>query len=345
MTETSSDQPLSQRQELILRELVSAYIAAGDPVGSRTLVAGGVVSASPSTVRSELAELEHLGMLAHPHTSAGRVPTDAGYRYYAQLMLRTPLEPARLPVVLGPAHHEIEVALRMTAEALAGMTNLLAAISAPSLAAATVRHVELLALQPEVVMVVVITSSGGVSKRLFLFEAPVDAGLVSWAGSYLVETVVGLRLGGRQLLERLRDPALSRAELAFLGHIEPAFEAALDEDGLVVGGASGMLVRLRERDFEAMRSVVGALEQRSRLLSVLRDGGDPQRRVMVRVGSDLRDPGLYPFAMVSSGYGPGARVLGAVSLLGPMRMDYGEAIRSVRAAAVALSEFVEDVYE
>jgi len=345
MTDNRSQGLLSPRQELILRELVAAYIAEGEPVGSRTLVEGGAVTASPSTVRSELAELEHLGMLGHPHTSAGRVPTDVGYRYYAQLMLRSPLEPARMPIVLGHAHHEIEAALRTTAEALAEMTNLLAAISAPSLAAASVRHVELLALQPEVVMAVVITSSGGVSKRLFLFEAPVDAGLVDWAGAYLEETAIGLRLGSRQLFERLRDPALSPAERSFLAQIEPAFEAALDEGGLVVGGASGMLVRMRERDVEAVRSVVGALEQRSRLLNVLREGGEPGRRVTVRVGSELQDPGLHPFAMVSSGYGPGARVLGAVSLIGPMRMDYGEAIRSVRAAAAALSEFVEHVYE
>ena len=138
----------------------------------------------PSTVRNELALLEEQGLLAHPHVSAGRVPTDAGHRYVVDLMLSSGegLEVQRR-MELSLIRREVEEAMRTTTETLSQMTNLLAVVSAPSLNTATIRHVEVLALQPEVAMVVVITSTGGVSKLFATFDRPVDSGLLAWAGS------------------------------------------------------------------------------------------------------------------------------------------------------------------
>ena len=170
----------------------------------------GLVEASSSTVRAELAELEDRGMLDHPHTSAGRVPTEAGYRRYATELVRVGVPAEPFPVDLSTARHELDTALRATTEALASMTQLLAAVSAPSLGTTEVRHVELLRLQPNVVMAVVITATGGVAKRLFVFDGPVDSGLVDWATTYLAETVTGLRLGARQLASRLVDSSLGK---------------------------------------------------------------------------------------------------------------------------------------
>ena len=138
-------------------------------------------------------------MLGHPHTSAGRVPTTEGYRYYTSLLERRGLEPRPLAIDLSGARGELDSALRMTAEALAQATDLLAAVSAPSLDTTVVRHVELVPLQPQLVMAVVITASGGVAKRLFVFEQAVDAGLLEWARDYINESIVGLRLGARTL--------------------------------------------------------------------------------------------------------------------------------------------------
>jgi heat-inducible transcriptional repressor len=172
---------LSERQRRILTRVVSEYIATGHPVGSKWLVEAGGVDASPSTVRYELAELEARGLLGHPHTSAGRVPTDAGYRLYAESLLDQPLGVARLPVELGAVRTEIDSALRTTTEMLSHVTSLLALVTAPRLETTEIRHVEVLLLQPHVVMVVVITSTGGVTKKLFPFPAPVDPKLAEWA--------------------------------------------------------------------------------------------------------------------------------------------------------------------
>src|SRR5574340_1066164 len=180
---------LSERQRAILRRVVEEFVGTGQPVGSRTLVERSDLRVSPSTVRAELAELENLGLLAHPHTSAGRVPTERGYRYYAdELLGRLEPHPAAFPLDLTSTSTEVEAALQAT-------TEMLSHVSAPPLEATHVRHVEVLLLQPQLVMVVVITSTGGVSKRLFHFDDPVDAGLAQWASDYLNEAVGGLQLG------------------------------------------------------------------------------------------------------------------------------------------------------
>src|SRR5437764_6779511 len=120
---TGEERELTPRQAQILTHVVAEYIATGHPVGSKSLVSAGVVDASPSTVRYELAELEARGLLGHPHTSAGRVPTDAGYRMYADQLLAQPLGPARLPVDLTAMTQEVDAALRTTTELLSEVTN------------------------------------------------------------------------------------------------------------------------------------------------------------------------------------------------------------------------------
>ena len=207
---------LTARQQQILRRVVEEFVATGQPVGSKTLVAKTGLDAAASTVRADLAELESRGLLTHPHTSAGRVPTESGYRYYADELLHRPQPaPAEFPLDLHTTRREVEAALQATTEMLSQVTRLLALVSAPQLEATTVVHVEVLLLQPELAMVVVITSSGGVTKRLARFDDPVDPGLAQWAGDYLNETVGGLQLGAGLLRRRFEDPGSPTANGRF----------------------------------------------------------------------------------------------------------------------------------
>jgi heat-inducible transcriptional repressor len=337
---------LSDRQRAILKRVVEEYVSTGQPVGSKTLVVRGGLKVSPSTVRGELAELEQRGLLTHPHTSAGRVPTDRGYRLYVDALLEH-LEPrpSEFPLELGAGRGEVEAALQATTEMLSQLTSLLALVSAPPLASATVRHVEVLLLQPQVVMAVVITSTGGVTKRVAVFDEPVDAGLANWAAQYLNEQLTGLALDSHQLRRRFDDPDLSTGELGFLDALRPAFrEAVQQEQRLYVGGAASLLVDAQREELEGYRELLEVLEQRAALLEVLRVALDP-RRPFVRVGHELEHPALREVSLVGATYGVPNRPLGAVSLLGPLRMDYGHAIRSVRAAASELSRFVAELYD
>ena len=151
--------------------------------------------------------LEEHGLLAHPHTSAGRVPTDAGHRFYVDRLLHShDVIPRDRALDLQLVRREVDEAMRMTTETLSQVTNLLAIVSAPPIDTATIRHVEVLLLQPQVLMVVVITSTGGVTKKVLPFEQPVDAGLAAWAGAYLNERLEGVSLGARTLHSKLNDP-------------------------------------------------------------------------------------------------------------------------------------------
>jgi heat-inducible transcriptional repressor len=156
---------LSPRQERILCKVVDDYLQTGQPVASRSIAADPELDCGPSTVRNELAQLEEHGLLAHPHVSAGRVPTDAGHRYLVDRMLSAaqPPAPAEPRLELSLIRREVDEAMRAATETLSQMTNLLAVVSAPSLTTATIRRIEVLALQPQVVLVVIITSTGGVS--------------------------------------------------------------------------------------------------------------------------------------------------------------------------------------
>jgi heat-inducible transcriptional repressor len=302
---------------------------------------------SPSTVRYELAELETLGLLTHPHTSAGRVPTESGYRLYADHLLdRLEPRPARFPLDLTQMRSEVEAALQSTTEMLAQVTRLLAFVSAPPLQTASVRHVEVLVLQPELVTVVVITSTGGVTKRLVRFAAPVDQGLAEWAREYLNESLVGVRLGTALVRRRFEDAGLSAAERDFVGALRPAFVEALGEavPQLYVGGAASMLGDVRADELESYQRLLEVLETRAAALELLSETLTP-RRPLVRVGPELENPALRDASFVGASYGLANRSHGAVGLLGPLRMDYDKAIRTVRAAAHELSRLVEAVYE
>src|SRR6186997_518724 len=345
MTVTERGPDLSERQRQILIQVVEEYVANGQPVGSKHLVERTGMRVSSATVRNELAELERLGLLTHPHTSAGRIPTDRGYRYYVDRLLERPEgRPASFPLDLTEARSEVESALQATTEMLSRVTRLIALVSAPPLQAATVRHVEVLLLQPQIVMAVVITSTGGVTKRVYAFDAPVDAGLAHWAAQYLNEQLAGLSLGSGQLRRRLDDPGLYPAEREFLAVLAPVFtEAAGEEQRVYVGGAAGLLDDVRDQELGSYRSLIDLLERRRALLDVLAEALDP-RRPFVRVGDELANPALHDLALVGAAYGIANRTLGAVSLIGPQRMDYDKAIRTVRSAASELSRFAEVIY-
>ncbi|WP_241004375.1 heat-inducible transcriptional repressor HrcA [Conexibacter sp. SYSU D00693] len=336
---------LSPRQELILRKVVEAHTATGQPVGSKTLAADPDLECGPSTIRNELAMLEEHGLLAHPHTSAGRIPTDAGHRYYVDRLLPVPARRDGQGLRLELMRREVDEAMRVTSETLSQVTNLLAIVTAPPIDTATVRHVEVLLLQPQVVMVVVITSTGGVSKRVFTFDRSVDPGLAHWAGAFLDERLTGMDLGARMLSSRLADPSLGPSERAFLEQLAPAFLDLADtaEDTLYVDGAHRLLAEHRVQDLSQINALMAMLERRVALLGVLRVVLG-ERDVLVRIGSENEVDALRPLSLVAAPYGLPQRKLGAVSVIGPVRMDYGAAIRSVREAASELSRFIEDVY-
>jgi len=327
--------------------VVDAYLASGSPVPSKEIAERPEVEWGPSTVRAELAALEAAGYLTHPHTSAGRVPTELGYRRHVDAMMAAGGPPAESSVELE-LRREIDVAMRETTAALARVTDLMALVTAPpETVAATIHRVEVLRLQPTRVMVVAIASNGAVAKRVFDFPRPVDPGLVEWTSSYLNEQLAGLGVGARMIAGRLADPELGPVETEFIATLGATFtelEREEPADTLYTEGASRLLSEAHSADLPRADRLMTALEERATLLAMLRSTLD-QRSVFLWIGGENPRPELRSVSVVGANYGLAHRNLGSVGVVGPLRMDYATAISSVRSAARELSRCCETVFE
>jgi heat-inducible transcriptional repressor len=339
---------LSERQDLILRLVVDAYLASARPVPSKDVAERPEVEWGPSTVRAELAALELEGYLTHPHTSAGRIPTDSGYRRYVDLLMESesPVPESRVRLELSRLRREVDEAMRETTAALAQVTDLVAMATAPPLASATIHRVDVLRLQANKVVVIAIASTGDVARRVFEFERPVDPGLVEWASSYLNESLSGLGVGARMTASRLADPELERVEAEFVATLGATFTELEREAGsdLYMDGASRLLSEAHLADLPRADELMTALERRADVLQMLRSSID-QRSVFLWIGDENPQPELRSASVIGANYGLGHRNLGTVGVVGPRRMDYATAIASVRVAARELSRYFETVYE
>ncbi len=330
--------------------VVEEYVATSTPVGSKHIAGRDGMEYASSTIRSELARLEQIGLLGHPHTSAGRVPTDSGYRYYVDhLVPRGEVVPAPAAVQkaleVDAIRRELDQAMRRTADAIAQITDMLGVVSAPPAESTTIRRVEVLVLQPQLVMVVVITSTGSVTKRMFAFDTPVDPKLADWASDFLNEQAGGWSPGARGLGGVVAVFEMPNTEPTTTDADALADKLARAKGRIIyVGGQARFLERQRSQDLLEMGSIMRALEERYSLLGLLRGalgGGD----VFLRIGDEVTVPDLTGVSLVAATYGSTRRNLGAVSLIGPTRMDYRLAIATVKEAARALSAYVEEVYE
>lgn len=339
---------LSQRQEMILRLAVDSYLEEGRPVSSRALSQLPQITWGSSTVRAELANLESSGYLTHPHTSAGRVPTERGYRDYVEGLLASKQLPQPDSIGLEPSRlrHEIDETMRETTTVLAEVTELVALVTAPPVDTDTIHRVEVLRLRPATAMIVVITSAGSVTKKTIEFESEVDPGLVEWSSSYLNESLIGMEVGARIILNRLSAPELGPAEAGFLRKLSPAFTELEQHpaNDLYIEGTSRLLSDAAGDDLPQLETLIAALERRATMLSMMRSALD-QHSIFVWIGRENPRPELHGVSVIGANYGLGHRNLGSVGVVGPVRMDYATAIASVREMARELSHYFEAVYE
>jgi heat-inducible transcriptional repressor len=330
---------ISDRQREILLKTLELYVSTGAPVGSHALTEE--VDAGSSTIRAELAHLESRGLLTHPHTSAGRVPTDAGYRYYVDaLMERDALEPTSFETPEG--YGNLDELLRGVSEGMSEVTCLLAVVAGPAALGDSLSRVDYLPLPDGPLLLVVSMESGASSSTTVTLPAFVEEG-------ELREIFAALNswLGGRPLGGDMELPTAARKALT--DHNPLVVEAVLEavgvlgratEGGVFVRGASALLARLDELNPASLAAVVEIFERRRWLLRLM---GDALARsvsnsgVVVSIGAENAFYNLVGTSFVAAAYSHRERPYGVVSLIGPKRMDYDAAISTVRSAAEALT--------
>ena len=335
---------MSSRRLEILRAIVDEYVATQEPVGSKSIADRHRLGISPATIRNEMAVLEDEGLITQPHTSAGRIPTDLGYRVFVdKLATVKPLSGAErraIETFLEGALDLDDVVMR-TVRLLADVTKQVAVVQYPTMVKSRVRHVEIVSLTSSRLMVILITDAGRIEQRAIELTKDVPDQFISAIRNQLNNAMMGQSLP--DVAERLTGimesySTIDRRDVAIV--LSTVIEMAMEqpEQKVVLAGTAN-LARFQE-DFSAqMHPVLEALEEQVVLLRLL---GDANETVKVRIGSEQSETNLRSTSLVTVGYGSDASPLGALGIIGPTRMDYAGSMAAVSAVARYVGRFINE---
>ena len=328
---------LDERKLDVLRAIVEDFVSTNEPVGSKALVERHHLGVSPATVRNDMAALEDEGYIAQPHTSAGRVPTERGYRLFVdRLSTIKPLSPAERRAIeqFLDGALDLDDVVSRTVRLLAQLTRQVAVVQYPSLDRSSVRHLELIRLTSTRLMLVLITDTGRVEQRVVDLAGEVDDETVSGLRARVNARVNGrLAIDVPDLLTDFVDgePAESKHAATAVIAVLLASLVERSEERVVVGGASN-LTRLALDFPQSVHPVLEALEEHVVLMKLLGEASRPSE-LTVRIGDENAFEGLRMTSIVSSTYGSRNRALASLGVLGPMRMDYPGTMAAVSAVA------------
>lgn len=339
---------MAERKRAILRAVTDDYITTAEPVGSRTIARKYGLGVSSATIRNEMADLEEEGYLEQPHTSAGRIPSDKGYRFYVDALMSergvTGLEESRIRHEYERRRDEIRSLVRATAKVLGEMSQYASVVVGPAVKGAEIRHIQLVPLSSDAILVLVVTNSGIVEHRVLSTEHAMNASDLDRVSAILNNRLRGTAFGsirGRLLKEIQAEVS------AYASFLEGMFELLLsamrcsDEERVHVDGLMQLLAQPEFKEIEKAKPVLEFLESDELVLSELSSSvGHGFSGAQVSIGSENSREELRNCSIVSAPYGIGGRVIGTIAVVGPTRMDYAMAISLVGYMAEGLSELL-----
>ena len=334
------------RRLAVLRAIVEDYVSTREPVGSKALVERHRLGVSPATVRNDMAALEEEGLIAQPHTSAGRIPTDKGYRFFVDRLTQIkPMSAAerRAIATFLEGAHDLDDVIQRSVRVLAQLTQQVAIVQYPTLARSTVRHIELVSLSPQRLLIVLILSTGRVEQRVV--EMPGELGPETLADlrSRILGAVVGERItDAAQALGLLtaQVPSHDRTQMAVIAAaLVEAMSNERNDERVVVGGTAN-LARFGDGFDQSIKPMLEALEEHVVLLKLLGEATAPDS-ITVRIGHEGPYQELSSTSVIATGYGPGAEAVGSLGIVGPTRMDYPGSMAAVRAVARYVSTILD----
>jgi heat-inducible transcriptional repressor len=338
------DEPeqLDERKATVLRAVVASYIETAQPVGSGYVARAPGVTVSPATVRNDMAALEQEGYLHQPHTSAGRVPTDKGYRFFVDRLdavaSLAAADSRQVRSFFAEAHGELEQMLADTSRLLSDLTRYAAVVVGPPAEAATIRSVQLVGLAPRVALVVVVLSNGAVDKHTLEFDVDIDDVTLASASVRLAERLTGQPLSvassAATELEGSADPLVDvvRSALAVMAADHSS------ADHVYIGGTSRMASAFDAVD--TVSEVLQILEQQYVVVTLLKDVLD--RGLHVAIGTETGMAPLADCSLVVSPYEIQGELLGTIGVLGPSRMNYPQALAAVAVVGQRLGRHLSE---
>jgi heat-inducible transcriptional repressor len=333
-----------ERRLAVLRAIVEDYVSTEEPVGSKALVERHSLGVSPATVRNDMAALEEEGFITQPHTSAGRVPTDKGYRLFVdRLSTLKPMSPAERRAIstLLDGAVDLDDVVQRSVRLLSQLTRQVAVVQYPTLSRSTVRHIELVALAPTRLLVVLILSTGRVEQRLVEVDAPVGDEELADLRLLVNRAATGQIIAdGVTQLRRAVPPVDGATTAAVVDSLVEAMSDHRSDERVAVGGAAN-LARYGDSFDSAVRPLLEALEEHVVLLKLLGEASSGGT-VTVRIGHEGPYQELSSTSAVATGYGPGDDALARLGIVGPTRMDYPGTMSAVRAVARYVSRILDE---
>jgi len=336
---------LSNRAKQILSAVVDMYIQTGEPVGSRAVWRRYKLPVSPATIRNVMADLEDMGLFYQPHTSAGRVPTELGWRFYIDALLeKRPLSEqykTRIRQNLGQTTYNIEKILKMSSHILSAYSRHAGVVVAPKFSRIVLKHIEFVKLKQNLILAIIVGSTSIVYHRIIPFSTPIDQNNLNRFANYLNISFAGLTLG--EVRQRLVEE-MKKDKAEFDAIWQRAFQLSQrvllpEKENIYIEGTTNILNYPELSDVQTMRSLLTAFEEKS-IIARLLDRTLQDAKVQVFVGSEIAEEGLKDCSVVASPYMQGNVVLGTVAVIGPMRMNYGKIIPLVEYTAQVLSEIL-----
>ena len=341
---------LPQRRQKILAAIVEQYIETGEPVGSKALQSIAGLDVSSATIRNEMAELTAQGFITQPHTSAGRVPTQAGYRYYVDnLMKPAELEEnerRRIESGLDYRSGDPEQLLQAAGEALVDFTNFAAISTTPSDEHAFIKNIEMVPVSPKMAMIVLLTSTGILKSKACRTDVPITADLQDAFSDIVRKNFFGTPLSDvntvmiQTLVASLGAKALSMSPL--LVTISDLVEAASVSE-INLSGQSNLLGYKEYNDNAGQ--LLDFLHKEEPLGMLVSSSGDSDSDIEIRIGSENRYKELENSSLIISKYKIGDNATGAIGIIGPTRMNYSKLVPSIKYLTDIISKFLSDVYE
>lgn len=338
---------LDKRKAFILATVVYEYIATAEPVGSNTLTQKYNLGVSSATIRNEMAELEAGGYLVQPHTSAGRIPSDAGYRTYVDQLMRPEAlateDQRRIFDGFRAASRELEGVIEQTTRLLSNLSKNLAIAIAPARETQTFRHIQLIWLSPRAGLAIIVTSLGVATQHQFDLASDVEADDLT-----RLSNALNSRLGGKRLSEIGDEIRTAAAELR-LGDdlraaVEHAFGRAADAEdpNILFAGAQNLLDQPEFHDLRKLRSILRIVEEQKTLYDLMADAMNSDAAA-VKIGHELGSDEIAECSVVTVPYRYGGDAVGVLAILGPRRMPYGRLLALASGTADSLGRHLEDV--
>ena len=337
---------LDERKYMILQAIIDDYITTAMPVGSRTISRKAGVSVSPATIRNEMSDLEELGYLDQPHTSAGRVPSVKAYRFYVDHLIKSVrlsnVEAERMHEHLNQRSSQVESVIRSAANVLSDATQYTSIIVAPKLGSLRIKHIQLVPVAEKTALMVIVTNAGIVKDAAISIPEGLDADHLYAISRMLTEKLADKPLEAvrQTFAELLRDAEINRRLLGeALNVIERKLEAG-DSTDIVIGGSANLLAYPEYHDVGKAKSFLAALESRETIRKlVTRDGS---MEINIRIGPENGVPELSDCSVVTAHYAVGDTSGGTLGIIGPIRMNYNRVISVLDFMGRTLSEVLAD---